>query len=290
MAETPFAPLNLSFPFATSYQTGGSISPDVSRTVERALRKGKILDVVYGVKETMAALSHTPVNITVTRDAGNGMSSFINALRMIDHEEDDSAPTGVVRITQTRVKYSSSLFPNVVLWDLPGLGATAQTIDNYGKEMKFNMYDLFIIIASEQFSSNHVNLAKLIQRMGKRFYIIWTKLNRDLSTCVLSKIRFLQSIQENIQQNLQERVNIPPIYLVSNLNPLLYDFPKLRDTLHKDLSNIRCCVPLNTLSYTCEKIIDERVASLKERLDGGCSEHSVCVRDNDDMEECVKVY
>ncbi|XP_005088136.4 LOW QUALITY PROTEIN: immunity-related GTPase family M protein 1 [Mesocricetus auratus] len=291
MAETPFAPLNLSFPFATSYQTGGSILPDVSRTVERALRKGKILDVVYGVKETMAALSHTPVNITVTRDAGNGMSSFINALRMIDHEEDDSAPTGVVRITQTRVKYSSSLFPNVVLWDLPGLGATAQTIDNYGKEMKFNMYDLFIIIASEQFSSNHVNLAKLIQRMGKRFYIIWTKLDRDLSTCVLSKIRFLQSIQENIQENLQkERVNIPPIYLVSNLNPLLYDFPKLRDTLHKDLSNIRCCVPLNTLSYTCEKIIDERVASLKERLDGGCSEHSVCVRDNDDMEECVKVY
>ncbi|XP_051036815.1 immunity-related GTPase family M protein 1 isoform X2 [Phodopus roborovskii] len=291
MTETPYAPLNSSFAFATSYQTGGSILPEVSRTVERALREGKMLDVVYGIKETVAALSQTPVNITVTGDSGNGMSSFINALRIIGHEEDGSAPTGVVRTTQTRAKYFSSQFPSVVLWDLPGLGATAQTIDNYGEEMKFNMYDLFIIIASEQFSLNHVNLAKVIQRMGKRFYIVWTKLDRDLSTCVLSEVRLLQSIRENIEETLQkERVNIPPIFLVSNLDPLLHDFPKLRDTLHKDLSNIRCCVPLNILSGTCEKIIDERMAFLKERVGNGCSENSVCIRDDDDLEECLKVY
>ncbi|EGV96581.1 Immunity-related GTPase family M protein [Cricetulus griseus] len=236
MAETSYEPLNSSFAFATSYQTAGGILPEVSRTIERALKEGKMLDVVYGVKETVAALSQTPVNITVTGDSGNGMSSFINALRIIGHEEDASAPTGV-------------------------------------------------------FSLNHVNLAKVIQRMGKRFYIVWTKLDRDLSTCVLSEVRLLQNIRENIQENLQkEGVNIPPIFLVSNLDPLLHDFPKLRDMLHKDLSNIRCCVPLNTLSGTCEKIIDEKVAFLKERVGNGGSEHSVCIRDDDDMEECVKTY
>ncbi|XP_059125268.1 immunity-related GTPase family M protein 1-like isoform X1 [Peromyscus eremicus] len=291
MAETPYAPLNSSFGFATSYQTTGSVLPKVSRTVERALNEGKLLDMVYGIKEIVAILSQTPVNIALTGDSGNGLSSFINALRIIGHEEDDSAPTGVVRTTQTPAGYSSPHFPNVVLWDLPGLGATAQTIENYSEEMKFNLYDLFIIIASEQFSSNHVNLAKAIQRMGKRFYIVWTKLDRDLSQCVLSEIRLLQSIQENIQQSLQkERVNIPPIFLVSNLDPLLHDFPKLRDMLHKDLSNIRCCGPLNALSGTCEKIIDDKVACLKERIDNGCWGNSLCVRDNDDMEECLKVF
>ncbi|XP_036053388.1 immunity-related GTPase family M protein 1-like [Onychomys torridus] len=291
MEETPYAPLNSSSAFATSYQTLGSILPKVNRTVEKALNEGKLLDVVCGIKETMATLSQIPVNVTVTGDSGNGLSSFINALRIIGHEEDDSAPTGVVRTTQTPARYSSSHFPNVALWDMPGLGATAQTIENYSEEMKFSRYDLFIIIASEQFSSNHVNLAQVIQKMGKRFYIVWTKLDRDLSQCVLSEIQLLQSIQENIQQSLQKkRVNIPPIFLVSSLDPLLHDFPKLRDTLHKDLSNIRCSGPLNALSGTCEKIIDDKVDCLKERIDNGCSENSFGVRDNDDMGECLKAF
>ncbi|CAO2642697.1 Immunity-related GTPase family M protein 1 [Lemmus lemmus] len=290
MAETPYAPLKSSFPFATSYQTGGSVLRELNRTVERALKEGKLLDVARGIKETVKTLSQTPVNISVTGNSGNGMSSFINALRIIGHEEDDSAPSGVVRTTQTRAKYSSSHFPNVILWDLPGLGATAQTIDNYREEMEFGMYDLFIIIASEQFSSNHVNLAKVIQGMGKRFYIVWTKLDRDLGPHAHPETRILQNIQQNIQKELQkERVNVPPIFLVSNLDPLLHDFPMLRSTLYKDLSNIRCCGLLSTLSSTFE-IIDDRVASLRKRIDEGCSEHSLSVRDDEDMRECLRAY
>lgn len=157
--------------------------------------------------------------------------------------------------------------------------------------MEFSMYDIFIIIASEQFSSNHVNLAKVIQEMGKRFYIVWTKLDRDLRPHAHSETQIIQTIRVNIQKELQkERVNVPPIFLVSNLDPLLYDFPMLRDTLHKDLSNIRCYGPLSTLSSTFEKIIDDRVASLRERIDEGCLEHPLSVRDDEDMKECLKAY
>ncbi|XP_013202471.1 immunity-related GTPase family M protein 1-like isoform X1 [Microtus ochrogaster] len=289
MAETPYAPLKSSF--ARSYQAGDSILHELNRTLERALKEGKLLDVARVIKQTVETLSQMPVHIMVTGNSGNGMSSFINALRIIGHEEDDSAPTGVVRTTQTRAKYSSSHFPSVILWDLPGLGATAQTIDNYREEMEFSMYDIFIIIASEQFSSNHVNLAKVIQEMGKRFYIVWTKLDRDLRPHAHSETQLIQNIRVNIQKELQkERVNVPPIFLVSNLDPLLYDFPMLRDTLHKDLSNIRCYGPLSTLSSTFEKIIDDRVASLRERIDEGCSEHPLSVRDDEDMRECLKAY
>ena len=114
----------------------------------------------------MATLSQIPVTIFVTGESGNGMSSFINALRNIGHEEDASAPTGVVRTTQVRAEYSSPQFPNVVLWDLPGLGATAQTVESYMGEMNFSMCDLVITVASEQFSSNHMKLSKIIQSMG----------------------------------------------------------------------------------------------------------------------------
>lgn len=236
-------------------------------------------------------MSQIPVSIFVTGDSGNGMSSFINALRIIGHEEDASAPTGVVRTTQTRAEYSSSHFPNVVLWDLPGLGATAQTVENYIEEMKFSTCDLFIIVASEQFSSNHVKLAKIIQSMGKRFYVIWTKLDRDLSTSVLSEVRLIQNIQENIRENLQKKgVKEVPIFLVSNLDPLLHDFPELRSTLQTDLSNIRCCEPLKTLYVIYEKIIGDKVANWNQIIANGRLKNSLGVRDDDDMGECLKRY
>ncbi|XP_021497038.1 immunity-related GTPase family M protein 1-like isoform X2 [Meriones unguiculatus] len=291
MAEKRYPPLNSSFPFVTSYQTDNSILPKASKNIEKALKGGKLLELAYEFKETVATLSQTPVNISVTGDSGNGISSFINALRLIGHEEGDSAPTGVVRTTQTRAEYSSSHFPKVVLWDLPGLGATAQTVENYVKEMKFRVCDLFIIVASEQFSSNHVKLAKVIQGMGKRFYIVWTKLDRDLSTSVLSELLLLQNIRENVGENLQKAgVNEPPIFLVSNLDPLLHDFPKLRETLYKDLSNIRCGEALTILYGTCEKIVDDKMASWKERIANGNLKDSLGVRNDDDMGECLKAY
>ena len=287
MAETHYPPLSSSFPFITSYKTGCSTLPDISRSTERALKEGKLLELVCGVKETVATLSQIPVTIFVTGESGNGMSSFINALRNIGHEEDASAPTGVVRTTQVRAEYSSPQFPNVVLWDLPGLGATAQTVESYMEEMNFSTCDLVIIIASEQFSLNHVKLSKIIQSMGKRFYIVWTKLDRDLSRNALSEIRLLQDIQENIRENLQkEQVKEPPIFLVSNLDPLEHDFPNLRNTLHKDLSNIRCCEPLKTLHGIYEKIIADKVAVRRQTLASACLSNSLGVRKYDDQGGC----
>lgn len=291
MAEPSYAPLNSSFPYVKSYQTGYSVSPEVSRNIEKALSQGKLLELLHGVKETVAQFSQIPVSISVAGDSGNGISSFINALRIIGHEEDDSAPTGVVRTTQKRDPYYSSHFPNVTLWDLPGLGVTGQTVESYVQEMQFNLSDLLIIIASEQFSSNHVKLAEAIQRMGKTFYIVWTKVDRDLSTSVLSEMWLLQSIQKNIRENLQkERVTEPPIFLVSNLDPLLHDFPTLRDTLHKDLCSIRGSEPLKTLRGICEKTVDAKVATLKERMAMGCLRSFLGVEDEDDMEECLRAY
>ncbi|XP_069849909.1 immunity-related GTPase family M protein-like isoform X2 [Dipodomys merriami] len=284
-------PSSISFHAAMSYHTGWSRLPEeVSRNIERALKEGKLPEVVPVVRETMERVSRTPVSIAVTGDSGNGMSSFINAVRIIGLEE-TLAPTGVVRTTQTRAGYSSSRFPNVVLWDLPGLGVTAQNMENYVDEMQFSQYDFFLIIASEQFSTNHVKLARIIQEMGKKFYVVWTKLDRDLSTSVLSDTRLLQTIRENIRKNLQKKgVHVPPIFLVSNFDPLLYDFPKLRDTLKIDLSNIRCSGPLDILSHFCEEIINDKVTSLKRRVAKESLKNSLGIKDADDLGEVLEAY
>ncbi|XP_004468634.1 immunity-related GTPase family M protein 1-like [Dasypus novemcinctus] len=290
--KSPHTPLSASFTSVVSYHSNWNISADAETlSIEKAWIEGKWPEVVSVAKNILQTASCTPVNIAVTGDSGNGMSTFINALRGIGHEEEASAPTGVVRTTHIPTSYSSSSFPNVVLWDLPGMGATNQSLENYLQEIQFHQYDLFIIIASEQFSLNHVRLTKTIEGKGKKFYIVWTKLDRDLSMSSLQEVQLQQTIRKNILENLQkEQLCEPPIFLVSNLDPSWYDFPKLRDTLQKDLSHIRCHGTLQNLSRTCEKIINDKVNFLLEKIDTQTFQDALGISNADDWEECLQVY
>ncbi|XP_021516112.1 immunity-related GTPase family M protein 3-like isoform X1 [Meriones unguiculatus] len=279
----------------TDSESSYSSQIDFSREAEgisKAVAEGKLLDVIYIARDVMQTMSRYRVKIAVTGDSGNGMSSFINAIRGIGHEEVDSAPTGVVRTTQVPACYSSSSFPNVELWDLPGTGATAQSIEDYMEEMRFDAYDLFIIVASEQFSSNHMKLAKAVQEMGKRFYVVWTKLDRDLSTSALSEAQLLQSIRRNIQENLQmEQVKEPPIFLLSSFSPSFHDFPELRHTLQKDLDGVRYRDTLEALSQICDDSISSKELMLKGRMPTTHLEVAVSpVYDSADLEEALETY
>ncbi|XP_042637290.1 immunity-related GTPase family M protein 1-like [Orycteropus afer afer] len=289
MAESPQAPLSSSFTSVVPYcKDWGILSEAEAMKTQKALADGNFLEVVSTAKETLRRVSSTPLNIAVTGNSGNGMSTFINALRGIGHEEEASAPTGVVKTTQTRASYSSSLFPNVVLWDLPGMGATSQSLGNYVVEMEFSRYDLFIIIASEQFSMNHVMLAKTIEEMGKKFYIVWTKLDMDLSTSGVTEGKLVKNIRENILENLQKNgVCKPPIFLVSSLEPLWHDFLKLRDTLQMDLSDIRCHGHLQNVFHTYEKFINNKVIYLQEKIATNSFPYMPYA---DDLAECLKAY
>ncbi|CAO2643206.1 Immunity-related GTPase family M protein 1 [Lemmus lemmus] len=268
MAKFLISPSSKSITANESFHTNQILrSQEVNKKIGEAVKEGNLLEVICVVNNIMQNMSKVPIRIAITGDSGNGMSSFINALREIGHEDENSAPTGVVRTTQKPALYSSPKFPNVELWDLPGTGVTSQSMENYLEEMDFNKYDLIIIIASEQFSSNHVKLAKAMQSMRRRFYIVWTKLDRDLSTSALPEPQLRQNILKNIQENLQkEGVEKPPIFLVSNFSPGFYDFLKLRDTLKIDLSNIRYADSLETLSGICDRSISEKALSLKNNM------------------------
>ncbi|XP_021069787.1 immunity-related GTPase family M protein 1-like isoform X3 [Mus pahari] len=263
-----------------------TLSVEDIKRFETAVGRGKVVEVVSIVKEIIQNISKTTIKIAVTGDSGNGMSSFINALRLIGHEEEDSAPTGVVRTTKKPACYFSSRFPNVELWDLPGLGATAQSVESYLEEMQISTYDLIIIIASEQFSSNHVKLAKAMQGMRRRFYVVWTKLDRDLSTSASPEPQLLQSIQTNIRENLQqEKVKEPPMFLVSAFKPDLHDFPRLGETLQKDLPVIKYHGLFKTLYQIGEKAVNETVEFIKKRIDGDDLQRGLETLDPDNQTE-----
>ncbi|XP_038181931.1 immunity-related GTPase family M protein-like [Arvicola amphibius] len=293
MAKSLISPSSKSITTYESFHTNQILtSQDVNKKIVEAVKEGNLLKMICVVNNVMQSMSRYPIRIAVTGDSGNGMSSFINALREIGHEEEDSAPTGVVRTTQKPALYSSSKFPNVDLLDLPGTGVTSQSMENYLEEMEFRKCDLIIIIASEQFSSNHVKLAKALQSMRRRFYVVWTKLDRDLSTSALPEPQLRQNILKNIQENLQkEGMEETPIFLVSNFSPSFHDFPNLRDKLRIDLYNIRYADSLETLSGICDRSINEKAFSLKNSMITRPQEIAVsCMCDTADLQESFEHY
>lgn len=209
----------------------------------------------------------------MTGETGSGKSSFINALRGVRHEEEVAARTGETETTMKRTPYSHPKFPQVTLWDLPGIGSTSFPPEKYLTEMKFGEYDFFIIISTSRFKENDAQLAKAIARMKMNFYFVRAKIDSDIYNEKTSKPKafneenVLKNILEDCSSHLKEALSSePPVFLVSNFDTSKYDFPKLESKLLYDLPAHKRHVFMVSLSSVTEATINLKRDSLKQKV------------------------
>ncbi|KAH1179611.1 hypothetical protein KIL84_005661 [Mauremys mutica] len=119
--------------------------------------------------------------------------------------------------------YPSPNHPNVRLWDLPGIGAPDFQPTTYLRQVNFKRYDFFVIIASERFKCNHAALAREIEKMGKRFYFVRSKVDEDLRNeerdhpRTFSQESVLERLRMDCRKHLQKAgMSNPEIFLLSN--------------------------------------------------------------------------
>ncbi|XP_059209114.1 interferon-inducible GTPase 5-like isoform X2 [Centropristis striata] len=213
--------------------------------IKEALENNNQALAVAKIQEYLEKKKNTPLNIAVTGEAGSGKSSFVNAFRGLDDGDDGAAPTGCVETTMEVTAYPHPNFPNVTLWDLPGIGTTKFPADKYLKHVGFERFDFFIIVSSNRFRENDVKLALEIHKMKKKFYFVRSKIDNDLrdeerrmkkKKSQFNAEKTLKEIRENCTQGLQQQhVESPQVFLVSSFDLHLYDFPLLGKTLGREL-------------------------------------------------------
>uniref|UniRef100_A0A3P9DSK2 IRG-type G domain-containing protein n=1 Tax=Maylandia zebra TaxID=106582 RepID=A0A3P9DSK2_9CICH len=175
--------------------------------------------------------TNVSLNIAITGESGAGKSTFINAFRGIGDEDDGAAPTDFAESSKDPIPYFHPDYPNVSLWDLPGIGTPKYPADKYLRSVPFKKYDFYIIISADHLTENDVKLAKEIQRMMKKFYFVHSKTDNDIN--VGKKKDFTaEGTLSKIRKNCIES---PQVFLVSSFEPRLYDFPLLRKTLEREL-------------------------------------------------------
>ncbi|XP_073728829.1 uncharacterized protein [Misgurnus anguillicaudatus] len=213
-------------------------------------------------KNKLKELENVTLNIAVTGMTGAGKSSFVNSLRGLRNDDSRAAPTGVTETTLEPTMYPHPSMPNVNIWDLPGIGSPKFKAKKYLKDVKFITYDFFLIVTSERFKENDIELAKAIQKNKKLFYFIRTKIDNDLQAeghkRGFIEQRVLDKIREDCEKNLR-KVGKPKVFLISTFHLDKFDFPRLVDTLEEELpENKRFALIQSLPVYSIEALIKKK--------------------------------
>ncbi|KAG7492468.1 hypothetical protein MATL_G00014730 [Megalops atlanticus] len=239
------------------------------QTIKQSLETQSLDSAAEKIQDHFDQLDKMVLNIAVTGASGKGKSTFINTIRGLGDEEEGSAPTGVVETTMEPTPYPYPEFPNIKMWDLPGIGTENFRPDQYLEQVEFKRYDFFIIVSSERFTCNDANLAREIQKMGKHFYFARSKIDQSLEGEKRKKKYDEKAVLDLIQQDcitgLQKLgVECPRVFLISSFDPEKYDFPLLQEEMEKDLPQEQRHIFLLALPGITESIIQRK----KEMLQG----------------------
>ncbi|XP_035850636.1 interferon-inducible GTPase 5-like [Sander lucioperca] len=209
--------------------------------IKEALQNNDPSLAVEKIKELLEREKNIPLNIGITGESGSGKSTFVNAFRGIDNMDEGAAPTDCDETTMEVTPYPHPNYPNVTLWDLPGIGTPDFPADKYLELVEFKRFDFFIIISDTRFRENDVKLAQEIQKLEKTFYFVRSKIDIDLQNQERSQREFnaertLSNIRANCIQGLQKAgVVSPQVFLVASFDLQLYDFALLGEILEREL-------------------------------------------------------
>ncbi|KAL6470814.1 hypothetical protein MHYP_G00219330 [Metynnis hypsauchen] len=218
-------------------------------------------------QEEIDRLFNVSLSIAVTGESGVGKSTFINAFRNLDDEDEGAAKTGVNESTTEPAAYTHPTMPNVKLWDLPGVGTPQFQANTYAKEMKIDRFDFFLIISSGRFTENDLMLAKEIQKRKKQFYFIRSRIDFDIlneqSKRSFNRETTLSEIRRYCGENLKD-VGNPKVFLLNCKDLTAFDFEELVKTINSELPQHKQDALLLSLTVSSVAILEKKVKSFEK--------------------------
>ncbi|XP_052002494.1 uncharacterized protein zmp:0000000951 [Xyrauchen texanus] len=181
----------------------------------------------------LTALDYFRLDIGVLGETGSGSSSLVNALLGLKNTEKQVAPTGVIETTKEAVAYPYTYFPNIRLWDLPGLGKIGElcsqsTTSSFNEAQNIAsmlaLCDVYIFVSPLRLRLGIIQLLQQASSLGKECYLV-------LSMADLIEERSVTEVKEWVKDVLGKLGLQQNFFLVSAHHPETLDFLRLKETL-----------------------------------------------------------
>lgn len=185
-----------------------------TRALREAFEAGSLPAVAAKLQATLHSLENVRLDIGIAGGTGSGKSTLVNAIRGLGDEDPNSARTGVVEMTVEPTPYPHPKYPNVIIWDLPGIGEPTFQAEKYLQRVLVDRYDFFIITTSESFTAKHAQLARGALQRSKSFYCVRSKVDVDVAASrsrrpsTFSKEQVLSQIRDDCLQRLEGEVRL----------------------------------------------------------------------------------
>jgi len=217
-----------------------------------------------------------PLNVAVIGRSGVGKSSFINAIKHVDADDEDGAPVDVNESTVSLTEFRSYPHPSIPLlkfWDLPGVGTDRFPRQTYLPDIQVDRFDFFLLITADRFTEDDTWLGREFAKRNKKYFFVRTKVGVDISNNkkahpkthkeddVVRDIR--ESTQEHLKENGCENV---PVFLIDSYKVNKFDFDLLEGRLIEDCPKPKKSALILSLQATSKEIISLKVAELRSRM------------------------
>eukprot|EP00397_Hematodinium_sp_SG-2012_P043760 GEMP01048720.1.p1 GENE.GEMP01048720.1~~GEMP01048720.1.p1 ORF type:complete len:400 (+),score=86.71 GEMP01048720.1:77-1201(+) len=185
------------------------------------------------------------INVCVTGPSGVGKSSLINAVCGRDEDSAGAAKTGVTETTLKPTAFCHPEFPQVILWDFPGVGTQNFPQETYIRDMGLKHFACVLLVCSTRFTENDRMLLAELERVKLPYFCVRSKFDQDCDNRLKSlnktqrrepKMKelppeIMREIFQEINDDLRKQGVSSP-YIVSALESDVGDFAKLLRDLH----------------------------------------------------------
>jgi len=214
-----------------------------------------------------------PLNVAVIGNSGVGKSSFINAIRGLNADDEGAAAVGVKETTVDIESYSHPSNPLLKFWDLPGVGSNRFPRQTYLSRIDVERCDFFLLITADRFTENDSWLGSELRKRNRKYFFIRTKVGVDISNdkkahprthdeeAVMKKIR--ESTEEQLKANRCENV---PIFLIDSYQPTKFEFHHLEHKLIEEFPELKKEALILSLPATSKETIQLKGATLRTRM------------------------
>lgn len=210
------------------------------------------------------------IRIAITGNTGSGKSSLVNALRDVNAESEDGALVGVNETTFKVAEYSHPWNKRFIFCDLPGVGTTNFPRQSYFQKIDFSKFDFVIIVSSKRFTDNDIWLAGQVLSRNKQFFFVRTKIGNDVKNNAKGNKKpeddLLQSIRDDCERSLLQKVENIEIFLVDNYQRHLYDFHNLAERLIEKSEGLQREALVLSFKPVTKFLLDQTKMYFKKRV------------------------